>query len=597
MVYYHEHYFLVNDLSRLLSTQIRGYPSRKRLLFCFKCRKGFREKEKLDKHVLTCSDTTLLLLPDEENNIIRDKKVETTPPCMSVYADFESLVAPCTPKEQEKGKYQKHVPSCCCFFVKSYNDVFASFHRSRVIKPGEKLDIAKNFVENLMFLIRINVEKFKRAKRAIPTHTPVFFHNLTGYDAHIFIIKLATFSLSNLSVLPSSEKNYISFSKFLTIDGKKHEIRFLDSLRFLDSSIDVLSNELAVEDMVETRKCFPNVSDEILKGKGFYPYDWMDSEEKLNRDSLPPHENFFSSLRNSNITTKEYEKAQKGWKAFGCKNMSDYTKIYCLRDVTLLCNIYENFRDMNKKEYDVDPIVRGYTLPGISWANMLRYTKQEIELITDRETYEDFEAGIRGGESMCVTRHAKANNKYMKDYDPTKPSCFLFYVDENNLYGNSMSKRMPYGIEKKMTRNELKEWGVYYCALVVDLEIPEVKHDFLNEFPPAPEHLFINNVKKLVPNLRNKNEYLVYSELLAFYVDELGLKITHIHRGYIFKCSKWLQPYIENNTRKRILASKENKASKESFYKKCNNSIYRKTIENPRKRCNVELVNSVQRAK
>ena len=88
---------------------------------------------------------------------------------------------------------------------------------------------------------------------------------------------------------------------------------------------------------------------------------------------------------------------------------------------------------------------------------MLRYTKQEIELITDRETYEDFEAGIRGGVSMCVTRHAKANNKYMKDYDSTQPSCFLFYVDENNLYGNSMSKRMPYGIEKKMTSDELKE--------------------------------------------------------------------------------------------------------------------------------------------
>ena len=84
--------------------------------------------------------------------------------------------------------------------------------------------------------------------------------------------------------------------------------------------------------------------------------------------------------------------------------------------------------------------------------------------------------------------------------------------------------------------------------------------------------------------------------MLAFYVDELGLKITHIHRGYIFKCSKWLQPYIKNNTEKRIKASKEKHKSKETFYKKCNNSIYGKTIENPRKRCNVELVNCVKRA-
>ena len=348
-----------------------------------------------------------------------------------------------------------------------------------------------------------------------------------------------------------------------------------------------MAKEIDEKDIIETKKCFPDIPIEILKGKGFYPYDWMDKEEKLNEESLPSHENFFSTLKNSNITSEEYEKAQLGWEAFGCKNMRDYTRVYCLRDVTLLCDIFENFREINIKEYDVDSIVRGYTLPGVSWANMLRYTKQEIELINDRETYEDFENGIRGGVSMCVTRHAKANNKFMKDYDPTKPSCFLFYVDENNLYGNSMSQIMPYGIEKKMTKEEMKEWRKYCCALVVDLEIPKDKHDYLNEFPPAPEHLNFNKVKKLVPNLRDKKEYLVYSELLAFY----------IHRGYIFKSGKWLQPYIENNTRKRIQASKENKTSKESFYKKNNNSIYGKTIENPRKRCSVKLVGSVDQAK
>ena len=175
---------------------------------------------------------------------------------------------------------------------------------------------------------------------------------------------------------------------------------------------------------------------------------------------------------------------------------------------------------------------------------------------------------------MCIVRHAKANNKYMHDYDPKKPSSYLFYVDENNLYGNSMSKDLPYDIERKMTKIELKDWRKYYCALVVDLKIPEEKHDFLNAFPPAPEHLTINNVKKLVPNLKDKKEYLVYSELLAFYVDELGLKITHIHRGYIFKCSKWLKPYIENNTRKRIKASKEKLGSKENFYKKKITIVY-----------------------
>ena len=235
---------------------------------------------------------------------------------------------------------------------------------------------------------------------------------------------------------------------------------------------------------------------------------------------------------------------------------------------------------MNIQEYDVDPVISGYTLPGVSWANMLQYTKQEIELLTDRKTYEDFENGIHGGVSMCVVRHAKANNKYMHDYDPKKPSSFLFYVDENNLYGNSMSKPMPYGILRKMKKEELPEWYNFYCALVVDFEIPEEMHDYLNEFPPAPEHVTINGVKKMVPNLRNKKEYLVYSELLSFYVDVLGLKVTKFNRGYIFKSRKWLKPYIKNNTKKRILAAKEKQKSKEKFYKKANNTIYGKTPVN-----------------
>ena len=154
MIFYRDHYYLVTDLSRLLSTQIKGYSGGRRLLFCPKCRKTFREQEKLDKHVLSCGQTMILHLPEEEKKIICDKKVEFTPPCMSIYADFESLVVPCTPEEQEKGKYQKHVPSCWSFFVKSYNDVFVSSYDSRVIIPGEAYDIVKDFVTTLMFTVR-----------------------------------------------------------------------------------------------------------------------------------------------------------------------------------------------------------------------------------------------------------------------------------------------------------------------------------------------------------------------------------------------------------------------------------------------------------
>ena len=122
-----------------------------------------------------------------------------------------------------------------------------------------------------MFTIRVNIEKYKRKTGILPCHTPVFFHNLKGYDAHLFIIELAEYGYGGMSVLPSNEKNYISFSKFIIIDGKKHEIRFLDSLRILDASIEQLAYELPTEEMKETINYFPKVPIDILKGKGFYP--------------------------------------------------------------------------------------------------------------------------------------------------------------------------------------------------------------------------------------------------------------------------------------------------------------------------------------
>ena len=188
LLFYCDHYYLINDLSRLLSSQIRGYPGKKKY-FCHKCQRTFKSEEKLNEHILNCSDQTLLQLPEPSNNIIADKKKEVIPPCMAIYADFECLVLPCTTEEQEKGKYQKHVPSCWCFFLKSYTDVFTSRCKSQVLKDGE--NIVKNFVSNLMYTIRVSVEKYKRKTgKTTMSYTGIFsqfkglrrspFHYRTG---------------------------------------------------------------------------------------------------------------------------------------------------------------------------------------------------------------------------------------------------------------------------------------------------------------------------------------------------------------------------------------------------------------------------------
>ena len=181
-----------------------------------------------------------------------------------------------------------------------------------------------------------------------------------------------------------------------------------------------------------------------------------------------------------------------------------------------------------------------------------------------------FEKGIRGGISMIPNRFGKANNKFMGDtFDPSQPSKFITYLDANNLYGWAMMKPLPVGDFKWMEEKELKHWKDTPCILEVDLEYPRDLHDLHNDYPLAPERLKIKNVEKLIPNLWDKEKYIVHHENLKF------------------REEPWMRSYIELNTRLR--ANGKNDFEKD-FFKLMNNSVFGKTMENIRNRVDVKLV-------
>ena len=114
--------------------------------------------------------------------------------------------------------------------------------------------------------------------------------------------------------------------------------------------------------------------------------------------------------------------------------MGNYHDHYLKKDVLLLFDVFEKFIDTCLKFYWLDPC-HYFSSPGLSWDAMLKMTGMRLEKIVDINMYLFIKKGLRGAISYIAKRYAKANNKYMKDNDPTKLSKFITYLDMNNLYG------------------------------------------------------------------------------------------------------------------------------------------------------------------
>jgi hypothetical protein len=206
-----------------------------------------------------------------------------------------------------------------------------------------------------------------------------------------------------------------------------------------------LAKNVEKDQFKELSKYFSKEHLDLITRKLAYPYEYMDSPEKYLETQLPPIEKFYSSLDKEHVDEKEYKNEQKIWKTFEIKNLLEFTELYNKIDLFLLSDIIENFRDISLKTYKLDPAWYFTTL-GFAWNCMLKMTKQKLELLTDYDMILMIENVISGGLSQCSNRHAKANNKYMgNEYDKSKESVFLEYVDANKHYGWAKNKYLPYG--------------------------------------------------------------------------------------------------------------------------------------------------------
>jgi len=205
---------------------------------------------------------------------------------------------------------------------------------------------------------------------------------------------------------------------------------------------------------------------------------------------LPSRESFYSSLMGDIISESDYAHAVNVWQRFSIRTLGEYSDLYLKTDVLLLADIFENFRDSCVASYGLDPAYY-YTVLGFTWDAMLKHTRVNFELLTDINMVMFVERGIHGGLSQCSNRYARANNKYMLSYDPSKSSSYLMYFDVNNLYGWTMCQSLPFADIRWV--DDTSNFNVMDIALdsptgyilEVDLEYPHL-HDV--PFCPTGRH-------------------------------------------------------------------------------------------------------------
>ena len=332
----------------------------------------------------------------------------------------------------------------------------------------------------------------------VPKEIPVVFHNGSTYDYHFIIKELVKEFEGNFDCLGENTEKYITFSVPLKkkLENKNleitYKIKFIDSFRFMSSSlyklVDNLSegihnnkradcksnldyikttaehkNEKLIlecynckqryrkkfnKDLIKNFKNTYNFCNNdlnkfvLLLRKGVYPYEYADTWERFSEISLPSKEDFYSNLNMEDISDIDYRHANNVFKVFKLENLGDYHDLYVQRDTLLLADVFNNFRDMCLKEYELDP-AHFLLLPVLAWQACLKKTSIELELLTDYDMLLMVEEGVRGGICHSKDRYAKANNKYIKNYNNNEESSYIQYLDANNLYGWAMSKKLP----------------------------------------------------------------------------------------------------------------------------------------------------------
>lgn len=652
------HFVWIKSLSRLVRPQLLS--SHKELYFCNTCLSVYKTGSELEFHYEVGCEHVKVELPLKKPYLeFSNYKSRQIHPFV-MYGDIECILQKYNtvepdPRKSYTLKTQLHTPSAYGYVIQTtVNDKF--LHGIR-LKSGE--NCMSDFVQKLVSDVKYIYEKYLKVVKPMspltadevshlnsvsdchickdefkpsdvvvldhchilgnflgkahqrcnimkqtPRFIPFIVHGGSSYDYHVLIMELAKHKLGTLSVLPKTKENYISFNLRMKVEYNANvDIRFLDSYRFLSSSLAKLTESMSSCPRFEkyNRKLFPDMDFYNCPEKQYLPYEYYDSWEKLDETELPPIESFYSSLKNENIAPQDYVHACNVFNNLPVKTLRSYLEYYLKNDILILADVFEEFRKTVYDNFHLDCVFY-YTLPAISFDSCLLKTRKKIGLMTDGTMYNLINSNIRGGISTAMIHYIESNNKYMRGgYDSAKgPPVYNTYLDVNALYAYTMTQYKLPDSEYQFIEHGTPEFekicntfmkipidGDYGYVVVCDVDYPSELHDYHNCLPFLTEKMQVGKVKKLIPNLFNKRNYVCHLAILQQAICH-GLQLVKIHRILKFHQSFWVREYIEDCTRLRSRPT--NSDFQRDLWKCAANVIFGKLLQNTSRYKTVNLV-------
>ena len=307
--------------------------------------------------------------------------------------------------------------------------------------------------------------------------------------------------------------------KFL-IPEKEYSIKIIDSLAFLQSNLDNLSKELNDNLKIVTKNHFQNKFELVNKKLENFPYNWINKDNLENKE-LPDKKYFHNMLTLKDITDKEYEIVKEFYKSMKFKNIREYLECYLTSDITLMSDVFNNFRKIIFDNLGLD-YVKYISAPSLTKDAALKYSNCKIENIKDESIFKFVRKSIMGGLSDSISPYVKLDNENET----------IVYNDISSQYSYELSKKLPVSYYKFIEKFDEDKYGQdknFSCILLCNVKTTdEIKNDPLfSQCPMLVSKCKITNENlseyqiEQIKNKRN-NKNITYKSQSEKLISNLG---------------------------------------------------------------------------